>query len=124
MAQGKFNLARQYLNISIEISNEIDAIDLKKNNYFNMSELYEKKGEYKKALENHQLFTQLKDSIFNEKGESHIAQLISLNKINEQLAENKELLENNNIQELKIKGLLVYSSSFLSLERVLLLRYW
>ncbi|NOX47728.1 MAG: tetratricopeptide repeat protein [Chlorobi bacterium] len=99
---GKYSKALNYLEESMKISNEIDAIDLKKNNYLNLSELYEKKGDYKKALKNHHLFTELKDSIFNEKSESHIAQLIALNKLNEHLAENKNLIDDNRIQILKI----------------------
>ena len=100
--QNNFTKALYYLGESMKICSNIDAIDLKKNNYLNLSELYKKKGDYKKALINHQLFTQLKDSIYNEKSASHIAELIALNKINEQLVDNRNLLNSNKIQELKI----------------------
>jgi serine phosphatase RsbU (regulator of sigma subunit)/tetratricopeptide (TPR) repeat protein len=58
--------SEKYILESNELAHKINALEIVKSNYFALYELFEKKGDFKKALENHQKYIELKDKIYNE----------------------------------------------------------
>ncbi|MES2593665.1 MAG: tetratricopeptide repeat protein [Bacteroidota bacterium] len=73
--QNIFDKSYQYLNNSLTLFKKAGDINSSKEAYAVLSELNEKKGDYKKAFDYHQLFSNLKDSIFNEQSSKQIAEM-------------------------------------------------
>src|SRR5439155_915204 len=64
--QNKLIEADKFLHNALKLSLEIKALDVTKNAYENLSELYEKKGDSKKAFEYYKQYIAARDSINNE----------------------------------------------------------
>jgi tetratricopeptide (TPR) repeat protein len=58
--------AEKYVLLSINLSKQINALEITKSNLEALSQIYEGKNEYKKALENYKKFILFRDSIYNE----------------------------------------------------------
>jgi tetratricopeptide (TPR) repeat protein len=63
---GKYDLSLKYANQTRELIKKTGVNKSQQLNYHLLSKIYEKKGDYKKALEFHKLFKQATDQVFNE----------------------------------------------------------
>ncbi|RLD82323.1 MAG: hypothetical protein DRJ10_05180 [Bacteroidetes bacterium] len=70
-----YTKAFNYSIESLKIAKELDLLEFQKNAYKQLSEIYAATKNYKKAYENHLLFKELNDSIFNEKNIKKITSL-------------------------------------------------
>ncbi|MBL7102995.1 MAG: tetratricopeptide repeat-containing sensor histidine kinase [Bacteroidales bacterium] len=70
-----FNKASLYLTKALKIAKEIDSKHLIKDCYITFSDLYFAKGNYKNAYEYHEMYSDVKDSIFTEELGKNIAEL-------------------------------------------------
>ena len=59
--------ALAYLQKGIVISSKIDAKKLLMESYFQLTNVYEKMSDYKNAYKYHKIYSQIKDSLFNER---------------------------------------------------------
>ena len=67
-----------------------------------MSEVNEKMNDYRNAYQYHQLYSQIKDSIFNEESSKQIAELQTKYETEKKEKENKILKSVNQIKELQL----------------------
>lgn len=65
-AQKQYTTAIEYASHALQIGNEIKYLELRKNVYEQLSDIYSATGNFKNAYHNHKIFKQLSDSIFNE----------------------------------------------------------
>ena len=70
-----YNKALVMYNKALRIANVIQYKELTENIYQGMSDLYEMSGNTSKALEYHKLYSNIKDSIFNEGSNKQIAEM-------------------------------------------------
>jgi len=74
--QGKVEEAISYYNKSIQLAHQFKReLLLKKLIYLGLSEVYQKKGDYKHALDNHILYSQYNDSVVEKQKFEQIANL-------------------------------------------------
>jgi len=71
----KTDEADKYLNKGLEIGKRIGSLILEKHAYEYLAELYEKQKKYKKAYEYYHLYSDVKDSLFNEESSRQIAEM-------------------------------------------------
>ncbi len=74
-AQHKYNEAIDMANKSLEISNSIQALLQSKESHRLLSIAYEELGNYSKALQEHKLFKDLDDRLFNKEKHEQIEEL-------------------------------------------------
>ncbi|MCK4505950.1 MAG: response regulator [Candidatus Aegiribacteria sp.] len=74
-AGGNLQKAREYLDRSLKIAVELDNPDLRMRFLRDFTVLYEKAECYKEALECYRQYSRLKDEIFTEKKNQHLAQI-------------------------------------------------
>ncbi len=72
---GNYTLAKKDCEKAKQLAYELGNLDFQKNACHCLFQTYKELGEYKKALENYELFLQAKDSLFNEKNIKKITQL-------------------------------------------------
>ena len=72
---GNTELSVKYARKAIAISKEIGDIDSERIAYKGLSDFYAKTGKYKEAYENHVLFTQLSDTIYNKENSKQMSDL-------------------------------------------------
>ncbi len=72
---GNYNLAEINFMKSIQYAKEAGILNVEMENYNNLSEMYEKKGDYKLYAFYLKKYTQLKDSMFTDESKNKIAQL-------------------------------------------------
>ncbi|MBN4051177.1 tetratricopeptide repeat protein [bacterium AH-315-M05] len=72
---GEYVKALENLSIGLNIAKEIGALLREKETYESLTELYEKQKNYQKAYEYHQLYSEIKDSLFNEESSKQIAEM-------------------------------------------------
>jgi PAS domain S-box-containing protein len=70
---GQYEKARIYLESALGKAKEIKAGSLIQKIYRNLSHLYETRGDFKQALEYHSRFSEIKDSLYNEKTNQQVA---------------------------------------------------
>ncbi|MES2592098.1 MAG: tetratricopeptide repeat protein [Bacteroidota bacterium] len=75
MYQNKLDLAADYLNQSLILSKEIGSKEAMKENYISLTNLYDKKGDYKQAYIYHKLYADIKDTLLNEQSGKQIAEM-------------------------------------------------
>lgn len=63
----EYQLAEQYSRKSLDIANNIHLNNITKENYKRLSIIYKIKNNYKNAYKYYRLYSEIKDSIFNEK---------------------------------------------------------
>ncbi len=73
----KYNKALEYTLNSLEIANELKLLDERKDIHEQLSKVYSATNNYQMAYENHLLYKELNDSIFNEENIKKIANLES-----------------------------------------------
>ncbi len=93
--QKRYNEALSNAIKSLEIAEEMNLLDHKRDAYELLSEIYENTYQYKNAFESHQQFKVLNDSLFNKENIEKIAQL-------EYEYKYKQQLDSANIRELKL----------------------
>ncbi|MDG1475656.1 MAG: tetratricopeptide repeat protein, partial [Vicingaceae bacterium] len=91
----KYDLALVNAKKLAQLSAEYGLLRHEKNAYALLSDIYEKTGSYKKALESHQQYQLLNDSLFNKANVEKIAQLEAEYKY-------KQALDSANIKELQL----------------------
>ncbi len=64
-----------YLNAGLKVAKEISAKDLMKDGYSNLSEIYEKKNNFKEALAHERLHSDIKDTLLNEENTRHMNEM-------------------------------------------------
>lgn len=72
---GNLHKAREYLNRSLKIAVEMDDPDLKLRFLQGFTTLYEEAECYREALDYYRQYSRLKDEIFTEKQDQHLAQI-------------------------------------------------
>ncbi len=75
MKQEKFQDALEYLKKSLAIFQELGDKDGVKDSYYSLSDLYAGNGDYKRAVECHKLYSDIKDSILNEQSSKQMAEM-------------------------------------------------
>lgn len=75
--QHKYAEAEQHFNQSIIFAQQAGILNVEMENYRNLAELFENKGDYKQHSFYLKKFIQLKDSIFNDESKNRIQQLES-----------------------------------------------
>ena len=100
--QGNNKTAIEYIKRSLQIAKEIGAKERKKHAYYNLARVYYNQKNYEKALEFHQLYSQTKDTIFNENSEKQIAEMETKYETDKKEKEIKLLKNEKEIQDLEI----------------------
>ncbi|MGJ3234691.1 tetratricopeptide repeat protein [Marivirga sp.] len=67
--------ARKYFERAVNSANEVEALDVLKESYKGLSEIYEHIGQFEKSLKAFRRFKTLNDSIFNQDFNSKVSQL-------------------------------------------------
>jgi len=96
--------AKVYIFDALRISKEIKSGELMQLSYFQLSNLFEKLGDYESSLEYYRLFSITKDSIFNKEKILQINNLQALYDNNERDTELRITKQNN-----RIKNYLIYA---------------
>ncbi|WP_268034844.1 tetratricopeptide repeat protein [Algoriphagus sp. PAP.12] len=108
--QKKYNQALSNAQKAYEISKNFGFLDHQKETSEILSKIYEARGDYKRALENHQQFKILNDSLFNKENVEKIAQL-------EYEYKYKQALDSANIRELRLTKTVLDTSQDLAKTR-------
>lgn len=99
----RYDLAYQNLLEGLHYAKEIESNDLIRDFYGLFESYYRAKNNYKKALEYHQLYAQLNDSIFNEQSSDKIADMQVRFETKNKDKEIKLLKQNEEIRNLQMK---------------------
>lgn len=99
----RYDLAYQNLLEGLHYAKEIESNDLIRDFYGLFESYYRAKNNYKKALEYHQLYAQLNDSIFNEQSSDKIADIQVRFEAENKDKEIKLLKQNEEIRNLQMK---------------------
>lgn len=75
MKMGEYDKAGELLNTSLTLSKSMNNNELIIKAYEEMSNLYEKKGEYQLSLKYYKMFKAMEDSVFSEKQKEQFAQI-------------------------------------------------
>ena len=98
-----YTKAEQFFNQSLELARKTEAKGLVKEVYQNFSELAMAMGDHKRSLEYYKLFTEVKDSIFNETTSEQITEIRTRYETEKKEAAINELMIEKTIQDLKLK---------------------
>lgn len=99
---GDYNAAERYLDSALFYSTQIGLRDRTLNVYSTYVDLFEAKGDNKKALSYYRKYTALKDSIYEGDFNSKIAEYTTLYDLEQHKSENELLKKDNEIQRLSI----------------------
>ncbi|MCD4695109.1 MAG: tetratricopeptide repeat protein, partial [Bacteroidales bacterium] len=113
-----YQLAENYLYKSISVSREVGSIANEMASYKMVAKVYEKKGDYHKAMDYHQKYIDLKDTIFNAQKHKQLANYRIRYETEKKESENKILKNDIQIKKrtqrtLIIIGILMLISSVL-----------
>lgn len=75
MQQNKLEEAQKNFKEALFMFEEIKFMDGKKEVYFLLSELFNRKKDYKQALDYHKLYSQIKDTLLNEQSSKQITEM-------------------------------------------------
>jgi len=92
-----------HLNKSFSLAQEINSPELLKNIYQTFSETYEAQDKPDSALKYFKFFSQLKDTLLNEKSLKQVAELSTIYETEKKEADNEMLRKDNQIIEEKIE---------------------
>jgi len=98
-----FPEAKRYLAMALSLSEQTNAKMSIMSNQLSFSALYEAQGEYKKALHYHQLYSQLRDSIYSESSALKLAEMQALYQVEQKNQEIALLNQNKEIQTNQIQ---------------------
>lgn len=104
---GKYPEARENVEHSISMAKEIGSIVDEKTGYENLSEIYAKTGNFKEAYHYHQLYSNLKDTIFQEENTKQFAEMGAKYEADKKDTEIKLLNKDNEIQSANIRQQLI-----------------
>jgi len=109
----KYSDGINYLKKGLEISKETGDIDLSKNAYDNLSEIYSMINDYENAYKSHVEYSKYNDSILNKENSRAVSELQE--QYNAKEREQEILVKNNEIQknELKIKQQKTFQSGLI-----------
>ncbi|NER80763.1 MAG: tetratricopeptide repeat protein [Leptolyngbya sp. SIO1D8] len=114
----RYAQARDYLQKSISISRSIGIMPELQRAFFNLSDVFAQEAQFRKAYDYYKLYTNLKDSLFNESNTKQINELqakyeyerkekeIAL-MTREQEAQKAELLREKNLKTIFVSGILL-----------------
>ncbi|MES2592659.1 MAG: tetratricopeptide repeat protein [Bacteroidota bacterium] len=91
-----------YLSKSINVFNEIGFKDGIRQSYLSLSELYEKKHDYKQAFEYHKLYSDIKDTLLNEQSNKQIAEMSTKYESEKKEHDIELLTKDKNLQQAEI----------------------
>jgi len=103
MKQKKYNEAIEKLNIALPIANEIGNLELQVNLYDHYAQAYYAIGDYKKSIDNHRIYTGLKDSLFQANSSEKISEMQTKYDADKKDQENQLLTVQNNLSNETIK---------------------
>jgi tetratricopeptide (TPR) repeat protein len=103
LALGQHQRALEYVNMSIVLSDEIDALDLQIYNYQQQSKLFAKQGDHQKALAAMEHHVAMKDSVYHEKRREEIARLQASFESGARDIENQQLKATHALQYAQIR---------------------
>ncbi len=111
--QNSYTMAGNYLNQALEISKEIEAKDLIMDSYYWISELNNLMNNYEQAYHYFKLYTEIKDSIFNEENNNQILRMQTQFETEKKEKENELLKEKEarNLETIKKQRITVISTS-------------
>jgi tetratricopeptide (TPR) repeat protein len=90
LKQNQFEKAEGYLTQALRILGTIQDRDGMKDSYFSLSDLYNRKKDFKKAFEYQRLYSEIKDTLFNEQSSK---QMTEMNTKYETEKKDKELIK-------------------------------
>jgi signal transduction histidine kinase len=99
---GNLTTASDYLTKAQRIGEEIQSKTLLMNNKFYWSKYYEAKGDFKKALAEHQEYSSLNDSLYSENSAGRLAELQALYQVEKKDQEIVMLNQQRELQKNKI----------------------
>jgi signal transduction histidine kinase/tetratricopeptide (TPR) repeat protein len=105
--------AFQYLSQALDLAQEIEARDLVKDCYLSISDYYSARNDHKKALENYVLYSEIKDSIFNEENSARIAEMQTKYETEKKEREIEILTRDRAIQDLKLNRQIILRNSLI-----------
>jgi signal transduction histidine kinase len=111
--EGKINEALSYLNRSIEIAQSLHEPEEMRDSYLSLSELYEKSGDYSKALEAYKNFHALYDTLLNLEKAKTINSLKTQFETEKKEKEIERLRQEKEIQELELSRQTLLRNSFI-----------
>ena len=97
-----YDKAVLFLEKGLKLAQEIEADNILKESYIYLSELYTAKSNFQKALDFYKLYSSIKDSIFNEESDKHIAEMQTKYETEKKEKEITLLQRDNEIQRLEV----------------------
>ena len=98
----QYEKAKKFLFNSLQIATEISAKDIIKNNYKYLAKMYAAQNNFSKAYKYENLYSTLKDSVFNESISERIAQMQTSFEVKKTKKEKEILLKDNEIYKLQM----------------------
>lgn len=120
MKEKKYSEVISQLQIAMPIANEVQDMELEISLYSKYSEAYYALGDYRKSIDNHILYSKLKDSLFKVNSSQEIAEMQAKYDAEKKDQENQLLTTKNNlsnetIQRQKITGYFIVAGLVLTL---------
>jgi len=103
LKSNNYSKAEQFFSQSLDLASKIGAKALVKEVYKNFSDLFMAMKDHKKSLDYYKLYTEVKDSIFNETTSKQMAEMQTRYETEKKEAEINELMIEKTIQELNLK---------------------
>jgi two-component system, NarL family, sensor kinase len=100
--KGKYNIAKENLLTSLKTTKEINAKPEMIQAYLALAQCDSAMGNYKSALTYHQLYSQTKDSVFNEESSKQLTEMQTKYETEKTENENKLLVNENKISALEV----------------------
>lgn len=101
--QKKHDKALKYLQSGLDIAINIASLERQRDIYHGLSNTYVEIGDYRKAYEYHQLYSEISDSLLNENKTEQIAELEARFENERKEAEINKLTSQKTIQDLKLR---------------------
>ena len=110
---GEIDTANYFLNMSLKINLAIGQKDGLLTNYNLFSELFEKKQAFNQSLKYHKLYSDIKDSLFNEQSDKKITEMDSKYEFEEKEKNIELLKKDKELQELELHKQKIIRNGFL-----------
>ncbi|MBN2165802.1 MAG: tetratricopeptide repeat protein [Marinilabiliaceae bacterium] len=103
LAKEEPDSAKKSFNKSLNLAKVVDARDLIRLNYYQLSELYKKEEDYKRAYEYQSQFSELTETIVLEENVSQFINTLAIHDLEQKNVENQMLKANNENYKLKLE---------------------
>lgn len=124
---GNKSESRNFLNQAVNLSKEIEDLEILKNCYNILSQLDESEGNFLSALTNFKLFSNLKDSLYNDEKSREIGRLEAAYSIEKEI-ERQKFLEEQRIlretEEINRRNSIQYSAIFIIVAVLFILSFY